>query len=154
MSDNKILSQDEILKLDDNEYRFAVVVNGKEESIGRIMNAIGHSMAGLVGKSDVSDFCFIDYQDQTGEIHPSISHYPTIILKAKNSNQVLTARQKAKENGIAFVDFTETMTVGSSKAQLAETKDVATDDLNYFAVAMFGKTADLKEITGKFSLYK
>jgi lysyl-tRNA synthetase class 2 len=150
----EILSKDEILKLDDNKYRFAVVVNGKEESIGRIMNAVGHSMAGLVGKSDVSDFCFIDYEDKEGEIHPSISHYPTIILKAKNSNQILTARNKAKEKGIAFVDFTETMTAGSSKAQLEETKGVATEDLNYFAVAMFGKTEDLKEVTGKFSLYK
>jgi hypothetical protein len=131
------------------------VVNGKEESIGRIMNAIGHSMAGLVGKtSDVKDFCFIDYKDASGEVHPSISHYPTIVLKAKNSNQVLTARNKAKEAGIPFVDFTETMTVGSSKAQLEETKKISTEELNYFAVAMFGKTEDLKAITGKFSLYK
>jgi lysyl-tRNA synthetase class 2 len=102
----QVMSQDEILKLDDNEYRFAVVVNGKEESIGRIMNAIGHSMAGLVGKSNASDFNFIDYEDASGEIHPSISHYPTIILKAKNSNQILTARQKAKDANIPFVDFT------------------------------------------------
>ena len=153
-NNDAVVSQSDILKLDDNEYRFAVVVNGKEESVGRIMNAVGHSMAGLVGQSDAADFCFIDYTDGSGEVHPSISHYPTIILKAKNSNQILATRNKAKENGIPFVDFTETMTVGSSKAQLDETKDMATDDLNYFAIALFGKTEDLREITGKFSLYK
>ena len=78
---------------DENEYRFAIVINGKEDNIGRVMNALGHSMAGLVGKSAAdNDFCFIDYTDKDGNTHPSISHYPVIALKAKNSNQVLTAK--------------------------------------------------------------
>jgi lysyl-tRNA synthetase class 2 len=145
----------EYKKYDENEYRFVVVINGKEDNLGRVMNAVGHSMAGLVGRAAAdSDFCFIDYKDKDGQTHPSISHYPVIAVKAKNSNQVLTARKKAEEAGIAFVDFVETMTIGGSESQLEATSDIPSDDHNYIAMALFGKTNDLKDITGKFSLYK
>jgi len=140
---------------DENEYRFVVVLNGKEDNLGRVMNAMGHSMAGLVGQvAGDQDFCFIDYKDKDGETHPSISHYPVIAVKSKNSNQILTAKNKAKDKGVAFVNFVETMTVGGSEAQLEATAELPAEDHNYIALALFGKTEDLKDITGKFSLYK
>jgi lysyl-tRNA synthetase class 2 len=158
----KIVTQDVAVDVDqpyknkdENEYRFIIVVNGKEENIGRVMNALGHSMAGLVGKeAQGENFCFIDYKDGSGEVHSSISHYPVIAVKAKNSNQILTARDKAKQAGVSFVDFTDTMTIGGSEDQLKATSEKETGDLNYIALALFGKTSDLKDITGKFSLYK
>jgi len=140
---------------DENEYRFVVVINSKEDNLGRVMNAVGHSMAGLVGEAATnSDFCFIEYKDANGETHPSISHYPVIAVKSKNSNQILTAKEKAKSAGIPFVNFVETMTVGGSDDQLKATAELPSEDHNYIAMALFGKTSDLKDITGKFSLYK
>lgn len=140
---------------DENEYRFVVVVNGKEDNIGRVMNALGHSMAGLVGEAATGeDFCFTNYTDKDGNVHRSISHYPVIVVKAKNSNQLLTAKTKAEAEGIPTVDFTETMSIGSTQEQMDATKQFGTEDHNYIAVAMFGKTETLKGITSKFSLYR
>ena len=132
-----------------------MIVNAKEESMGRLMNALGHTMAGLVGKSaQDEDFCFIDYQDADGNIHPSISHYPVIVLKAKNSNKIKDIRQQAIEKNIPFSDFTDTMTVGSTEEQLKATEEKTTNDLNYLGLCMFGDRDILSELTGKLSLYK
>ena len=143
------------LDLDDNEYRFVVVVNGKEESKAKLMNAIGHSMVGLSGGvAKDEDFCLIDYEDVEGNIHPSVSHYPVIILKAKNGNQIRKIRQQALEKNLAFTDFTKDMQLGSSKEQIASMKGKTNEELDYLALSLFGKTADIKELTGKLSLYK
>ncbi len=141
--------------LDENAKRFVMIVNAKEESMGRLMNALGHTMAGLVGKSaQEEDFCFVDYKDADGNIHPSISHYPVIVLKAKNSNKIKDIRVQAIEKGIPFSDFTDTMTVGTTKAQLEATAKQSTDSLNYLGLCMFGNRGVLSELTGKLSLYK
>lgn len=147
-------AQQDHSQLDETAKRFIVVVNEKIENIGKVMNAIGHGMAGLVGSADASEFCFIDYVDGSGEVHPSVSHYPVIVLKAKNANQILKVREEAKARGIHFTDFTETMTGGSSALQLEQTKAQATDQLNYMALCLWGETSTLREITGKLSLYK
>lgn len=141
--------------IDETKKRFVFVVNGKEESTGRLMNAMGHSMAGLVGdaKSD-EDFCFVDYIDADGNVHPSISHYPVIVLKAKNSNKVKEIRDQAIEKNIRFTDFTDTMTVGSTQEQLDATKEKSTADLNYLGVCLFGDREEIASFTGKLSLFK
>ncbi len=141
--------------IDENQKRFVVVVNGKEESQGRILNAVGHAVAGLVGQAETpEDFCFVDYQDADGNIHPSISHYPVIALKAKNSSQLKTAREKAIAEGVLFTDFTDTMTIGKTKEQVEATKEKKTAELDFLALCLFGERDKLNEITKKFSLYK
>ena len=141
--------------IDETKKRFVFVVNGKEENIGRLMNAMGHSMAGLVGNATQDeDFCFIDYVDADGNIHPSISHYPVIVLKAKNSNKVKEVRDHASEKNIRFTDFIDTMTIGSTQEQLDATKEKSSADLNYLGVCLFGDREEIASFTSKLSLYK
>jgi lysyl-tRNA synthetase class 2 len=141
--------------IDENEYRFIMVINGKEESAGRLFNATGHAMAGLVAQAvKTQPLHFVDYMDKDGDVHPNISHFPVIALKAKNSNQVAKVREAAKSKGIVFTDFTDTMAVGTTQQQLDATKAASGEELNYLGMCLFGKTSELKEITGKLSLYK
>ena len=139
---------------DENEKRFIAILNKKIE-MGTLMNALGHMTAGLVGGStDQSSFCFLQYKDADDSPHPNISHYPFIVLKADNSNKIRKVRAEAMSRGIPFTDFTSSMTVGTSAAQLAATEQSREEELEYFGICLFGQTEELREFTGKFSLFK
>jgi hypothetical protein len=139
---------------DENSKRFIAILNKKVE-IGRLMNALGHMTAGLAGGFSESDsMCFLNYIDKDNTVHPNISHFPFIILRADNSNQIRTVRNEANRRGILYTDFTSTMTIGTSQEQLDKTKETAEEDLEYFGICLFGGTTELKEFTGKFSIFR
>lgn len=139
---------------DENAHRFIAVLNKKIE-IGALMNALGHMTAGLAGGSgEAPNMCFLKYEDQDGEAHPNISHFPFIVLKADNSNQIRTVRKEAIARGIPFTDFTSTMTIGTSQEQQDATKRTSEAELEYYGICLFGETSKLHEITGKLSLFR
>src|SRR5689334_28569 len=139
---------------DENSFRFIAVLNKKVE-VGRLLNALGHMTAGLAGKvGNPSDMCFIEYKDKDGGIHPGVSHFPFIVLAADNSNQIRKVRQEALARKIAFTDFTSTMTLGTSQQQVEVTAAASELELDYYGICLFGKTEELREFTGKFSLFK
>ena len=138
---------------DENSLRFVAVLNKKIE-MGKLMNALSHMSAGLAGGfGKGEDMRFLEYKDKDGGIHPKISHFPFIVLKADNSNQIRKIRQEALVLNILFTDFTSTMTVGTSADQLARTAETSEAELEYFGICLFGPTDVLREITGKFSLF-
>lgn len=137
---------------ENNDYKFVVVLNTKIE-IGKLMNALGHITAGLVSLCNYEDLRFLRYADANDGLHPAISYYPFIVLKSKNGNQIRTLRNAAIEDGIKYNDFVDTMLGSSAENQLQKTQ--ITDELNleYFAIALFGKAEQLNKITKKFSLF-
>lgn len=138
---------------DENSKRFIAILNKKVE-VGKLMNALGHMIAGLVGGyGQVQEMSFLQYQDKDGGTHPNISHFPFIVLKADNSNQIRTVRNEALRVGIPFTDFTSTMTVGTSQEQVERTKNTKEVELDYWGICLFGDTIQLREFTGKFSLF-
>lgn len=139
---------------DENSKRFIAILNKKIE-IGRLMNALGHMTAGLSGGSEKSEeMCFLQYQDKDGGIHPNISHFPFIVLKADNSNKIKTVRNECIARNVPFTDFTSTMTVGTSQQQQNATKETPEQQLEYYGIVMFGVTEHVREFTGKFSLFQ
>ncbi|OGC91755.1 hypothetical protein A3D85_02175 [Candidatus Amesbacteria bacterium RIFCSPHIGHO2_02_FULL_47_9] len=139
---------------DEKSKRFIAVLNKKVE-VGRLMNALGHMTAGLAGKiGNADEMCFLDYKDKDSGSHPGISQFGFIVLAADNSNQIRTVRNEALRRGIAFTDFTSTMTVGTSREQVESTAAAEEADLEYYGITLFGNSNDLKEFTGKFSLFK
>jgi hypothetical protein len=138
---------------DERLKRFIAILNRKIEP-GKLMNALGHMTAGLAGGYEKRDeMCFIKYEDKDGSVHPNISHFPFIVLRADNSNQIRTVRNEAIARGVAFVDFTSSMVIGSSVEQQEKTKVTPESELEYYGICMFGDTEMLKEFTRKFSLY-
>ena len=137
----------------ENSKRFIAILNKKIET-GKVMNALGHITAGLASEIKKEDMCLLQYKDKEGNIHPNISHFPFIILKADNSNKIRTVRNACIERNIPFGDFTSTMTIGTSQEQQQATANTSEEELEYYAIVMFSKTEELKEFTGKFSLYQ
>jgi hypothetical protein len=127
-------------------------MNEKIEA-GVIMNALAHMCIGFGSEIGKDPLRLTDYIDGDGGSHPSISEMPFMILKA-NSNKIRNLRHAAKEAGIKFVDFTDTMTIGSYVEQLERTKLTKDADLIYYGIVLFGDWDKVSELTRKFSLWK
>ncbi|MCG2690269.1 DUF2000 domain-containing protein [Candidatus Parcubacteria bacterium] len=139
---------------DEMSKRFVAVLNGKIEH-GKLMNALGHMTAGLVGLVQNKElFCFLEYRDKNEGVHPNISHFGFIVLRAENSNQIRQIREQAIAQKILFTDFASTMTIGTSQEQQESTSKTPEIELDYFGICLFGETEKLKSLTKKFSLFK
>lgn len=135
-------------------YKFVAAVN-KNLEIGKALNSIAHSCAGLVGVAEEElkeKMSFIDFLDKDDSIHKSISGLSLIVLRGKN-NEIKKLRQSFIEHNVLFTDFTETMTGDTYKEQLNKTKQTSNEDMNYFCITAFGKKEIIDPLTRKFSLY-
>lgn len=134
------------------ENKLIAVVNEKLEP-GVAMNALAHMCIGFGASIGTQALKLTTYQDANGTQHPNISEMPFIILKA-NSNKLRTLRIAAKEQNIACVDFTDTMTGGTYLEQIEKTMQTKEENLIYYGVVLFGKWPEVTELTKKFSLWK
>jgi uncharacterized protein DUF2000 len=134
------------------ENKLVAVLNEKIEP-GVVMNALAHMSIGLGSTIGEAPLRLTHYFDADGGSHPSISEMPFMILKA-NSNKIRGLRQAAKEGGIRFADFTDTMTVGTYLEQIEKTKQTKEADLVYYGIVLFGDWEKVSELTRKFSLWK
>lgn len=136
-----------------NSHKFVAVLNKKAE-LPRLVNALGHLSAGLTAQhGDIDEMKFLNYTDADGGLHPGISHYPFIVLAARNGNQIRTLRQAAIEGGISYCDFIDTMLGESAEDQLQRTSTTPEESLTYLAIALFGSAEQLDPLTRKFSLF-
>lgn len=138
---------------DESQKRFVAVISKKVE-VGRAVNVLGHLSVSLADQLSDGDAAYTDYHDLDGNVHPNISHYPFIVLRADNSNKIRKLRQEALNKGTPFSDFTHTMVEGGSEVQQQITKNSPEADLEYLGICLFGETETLRELTKKFSLYR
>ncbi|MBS0620892.1 MAG: DUF2000 domain-containing protein [Verrucomicrobia bacterium] len=134
------------------ENKLVAVMNERIEP-GVIMNALAHMCIGFGSDIGKEPLRLTNYIDADEGSHPNISEMPFMILKA-NSNKIRALRQAALQAGIKFVDFTDTMTIGSYVEQLERTKQIKEADLIYYGIVLFGSWDKVSELTRKFSLWK
>lgn len=132
--------------------KLVAVMNEKIEP-GIIMNALAHMCIGFGSEIGKDLLRLTNYVDADGGRHPSISEMPFMILKA-NSNKIRGLRQAALEAGLKFVDFTNTMTIGTYVEQIERTKQTKEEELVYYGIVLFGDWDKISELTRKFSLWK
>ena len=121
--------------------------------LGIIMNALAHMSIGFGSEIGKELLRLTNYRDADGGNHSLISEMPFMILKT-NSNKIRALRQAAIEAGIRYVDFTDTMTVGTYMEQLEKTSNTKEADLIYYGIILFGDWDKVSEMTKKFSLLK
>lgn len=120
---------------------------------GKALNALGHMCIGFGAHLGSQNLRPTDYRDADGGSHPHISEMPFIILEA-NSNKIRGLRAQALEKRISFVDFTDTMTIGTFEEQLEKSRQTKEENLTYFGIVLFGPWDEVSEMTRKFSLLK
>ena len=135
------------------ENKLIVIIKDGLE-IGKAMNALSFAMLGfganVVEKEEIK---LNKYEDAEGNVHKNISEMPIIVLRA-GSNKIRTIKEKAKEIGLKFVDFVDTMSIGTYEEEYKLTKTKKDQELEYWALVLFGDSEQLNELTGKLSLYK
>jgi hypothetical protein len=133
-------------------HKLVAVMNEKIEP-GVVMNALAHMCIGFGADLGKEPLRLSRYEDADGNEHRHISEMPFMILKA-NSNKIRALRLACLEAGIDFVDFTDTMTVGTYVEQIERTKQTKEEALIYYGIVLFGPWDKVSELTRKFSLWK
>ncbi|MHA1048172.1 DUF2000 family protein [Enterobacter hormaechei subsp. steigerwaltii] len=136
---------------EDNQKKLYIVVNRMMEP-ALLLNATAHLAAGTMRKAD--DALFHDYSNEESGLKAYLSHYPVVILQAKNSNQLKTALLKCQEADITYNYFSTTMLGASSEAQIQATKETSLEALEFIAIALYGDTERMLPVTKKFSVFK
>ena len=136
---------------EDNAKKLYVILNRNHEA-STLMNAACHLSSGITVCAEGN--VFDEYQNASSGLKANLSHYPVVVLQAKNSSQLATATQKANEAGITYNFFTSTMLSHSAEQQISDTLNTELDKLDFIAIALFGDSEALKPITKKFSVYK
>jgi hypothetical protein len=138
----------------DNDLKFTAILNSKIP-IPQLMNALGHMTSGLTSRTtDPSQMNFLEYQFNSDRLTPAtISLYPFIVLKSKNSNQLKTLHESVTDIGILHNVFTDSMLGASAIEQIENTKNTKPEDLIYFGIVLFGDSQKLAKLTHKFSLF-
>lgn len=135
-------------------HKFVAVLNKKVE-IGKIMNVLAHlciSLAVNANQQQIQEMGVVNYIDKDGFNH-KVSKNSFVVLKADNGSQIRNVRNLAKEKGIMFVDFTNTMQEGTFIEQLGKTKQTPEIELEYYGVVLFGEIGKVGELTSKFQLW-
>jgi hypothetical protein len=136
-------------------FKFTILLNKRLEP-GVALNACAHMTGALVSKATEDErlrMMFTDYIDADGGVHP-VSALSLVILRADNSNQIRKVRNEALGRSLLFVDFLETMTTNTYVEQMERTHQKKESELEYWGLCLFGSSSMLREITGKFSLWK
>lgn len=136
---------------EDNQKKLYIIVNRNMDA-SLLMNATGHLAGGIMQKAE--DKLFQDYPNDDSGLSAYLSHYPVVILQAKNSNQLSTALQKCKDANLTYNFFTTTMLGQSTEQQIHDTRVASLDALEFVAIAIYGDTEAVNPITKKFSVYK
>ncbi|HEX8410043.1 MAG TPA: DUF2000 family protein [Thermoanaerobaculia bacterium] len=140
----------------DNTKKFYVIVN-RTAPMALAMNAYGHAMAGLMSRiGDPSKIDPLEYENADGGTH-TVSRFPVVVLSAKSSQQIarlrrdlepLVAQQLAHYN-----DFAQQMIGASAEDQMAQTRAVKADDLEFLCAVCFGSAEVLRPVTKRFSVF-
>jgi len=118
------------------------------------MNALGHMAAGLAAQfEEREEMRFQDYSDMEGNIYPSISDNPFIVLKAKNSNKLKELKKQLVEKNIKHTVFLDTMVEGTFEDQHERTKSRTEEEIEFWGVCFFAENDTARELTSKFSIY-
>ena len=136
---------------EDNQKKLYIIVNRTMDP-ALLMNATGHLAAGIMQKAE--EKVFQDYPNETSGLSAHLSHYPMVILQAKNSNQLSNAVLKCREAGLLYNFFTTTMLGQSTEQQIQATKEAAFEALEFIAIAIYGDTEKMAPVTKKFSVFK
>lgn len=131
-----------------------VAVVNKQIDTGVVMNAVAHMCLGFGAHMGADDLHLMDYTNAEGSVYPNISKMPFIILREKNSNKLAAMLEKAKEMGIYYSVFTNTMTEGTWKEQEERTRAAKQEEIIFYGLVLFGPEATVTELTRKLSLYR
>ncbi len=136
-----------------NTKKFTAVLS-KRQPVGTQFNALGHLVAGLMGR--INNDCpeFLEYKAPHAGFVSMISTYPVIVLGADNNNQMRRLCATVVESGLPHNIFTTSMVGASAAEQVAATAAAAAETLEFVGVIVFGAADVIDPMTKRFSVLR
>ncbi len=119
------------------------------------LNVIGHLAVSIGKYSDGEIMGKAIITDKSNVEHLGISQFPFIITKVKAA-KLRAAIDKAKENpNLLVADYPRDMLETRTDEELVESISCKENsELEYLGAIIYGNTAEVNEITGKFQLWR
>lgn len=119
-----------------------------------LTNTIGHITAFLGNKMKENFDTGPSFQSKDKIDYPRNSQYAVVVLKAKETQLKDLIKELRKRNllWIAYVQEMIDMIDDTELEKAFQLKD--SEDMDVLGVGIFGDKVELKEVTGKFSLWK
>lgn len=142
----------------DADWKFALVLKAKLPA-GVALNAAAHTALGLVARAAAdrpelaAKMAFLNFLDADGNEHAPISGLSLVVLEGRAAG-LRRFRGEALAAGLLVNDFTSAMTGDTFAEQLTRMGQTPEEELEYYAVAAFGRRDELDPLTKKFSLWK
>jgi hypothetical protein len=137
----------------DNSYKLIIAVNRQLEP-GCAMNATSHALAGLIANiNSQRQIEFLAYPSSAGW-SSFIAKSPIIILRSDNSGHLERLHKDALDSTLPVNAFVHTMLGASADEQQRATLTAEPASFEYWAIALFGDSDQLKPLTKRFSLYR
>ncbi|WP_369389824.1 DUF2000 domain-containing protein [Streptomyces sp. CG1] len=141
-----------------SDWKFAVVLKAKLPA-GVAINAATHTALGLAAKAAAehpelaAKMSFLNFLDADGGTHAPISGLSLVVLEGRAAG-LRRFRAEASAAGLLVNDFVSAMTGDTYAEQLERVAALPEAELEYYAVAAFGRRDELDPLTKKFSLWK
>jgi len=122
--------------------------------VATILNAVAHTVLGLVSANDSSTWNPLPYPSPEFGVTSNISEYPVIVLRAKRSRQLEKLVQQLAAARIVHNVFIDSMLGTSAAAQQAATLSASPGQNQIVCVCLFGHEDAIRPAIKAFSLYK
>ncbi|WP_316251655.1 DUF2000 domain-containing protein [Paraburkholderia sp. UCT2] len=130
-----------------------LVVNA-EFSVTTILNAVAHTVLGMVTTNASSTWNPLRYRSPGFGVTSNISEYPVIVLRSKRSSQLEKLVQQLAEARIVHNVFIDSMLGASAADQQTATFSASPGEDRIVCVGLFGQEDAIRPAIKSFSLYK
>ena len=137
-----------------NTHRKTVLVLNIEFAPPMLLNAAGHALLGLVGKSHLDAWNLLPYPCPAFHTESQISEYPVVVLRAKRSSQLEKLIQQLALTSLPYNVFMDAMIGQTAEQQQQSTRDAQPGCARILCVALFGDEESIRPLIKSFSVYK
>lgn len=141
------------MKYLNNSSKTVLVVNA-EFPVTTILNAVAHTVLGMVTTNTSSPWNALPYRSPRFGVTSNISEYPVIVLRSKRSSQLEKLVQQLAEARIVHNVFIDSMLGASAADQQAATLSASPGENRIVCVGLFGQEDAIRPAIKSFSLYK
>jgi len=130
------------------------IVLREDVSSWKLANTIGHIAAYLGNKMNAPFDTGEYYVSKDGINFPRNSQFPVVALKAAK-DELESLAIKVRGTNLSWIVYVQEMIDMADDEELAKAlSSIGTEDMDILGVGIFGPKDELKELTGKFRLWK
>ncbi|MDH5346268.1 MAG: DUF2000 domain-containing protein [Nitrospira sp.] len=132
-----------------------VAVLSSNLDFGVALNIIGHMAVALGAYGEKDLMGRSELLDGSGIRHIGIARYPFIVTKVRPARLQKFVQDARKDPNLFLVDFPRQMLTTGHDDDLAEALlETKGEAIDYLGALVYGSTAVVSSLTGKFSLWK